>query len=200
MANLLLMAEFACNNAKNASTSHILFKHNCEYQLRVLFDNETNSCRKSHSANELAEELIQLIEICYQNLLHRQEMQKKTYNKALKNNSYTSSENIRLNKKYIKMKQNQKHENEFFSPFYILNIVRKQAHQLELLTKQKIYNIFDVSQLDEGITLRKRQVIKLPKPEKEFELGNNKKYKVESIVNSAVYDKEAESYMPNQVF
>ena len=32
-AKLLLMAEFAYNNAKNASTGHILFKLNCEYHL-----------------------------------------------------------------------------------------------------------------------------------------------------------------------
>ncbi len=35
----------------------------------------------------------------------------------------------------------------------------------------------------------------LLKPEKKFEAGNNKKYKVKSIVNSTVYDKEAESQL-----
>ncbi len=33
----------------------------------------------------------------------------------------------------------------------------------------------------------------LPELEKEFEVGNNKKYQVKSIINSIVYGKKAES-------
>ncbi len=36
----------------------------------------------------------------------------------------------------------------------------------------------------------------LPKPEKEFEIGDNKKYEVEAIINSAVYSQLANDQMP----
>ncbi len=48
------MAEFAYNNAKNASTGHILFELNCGYHLRVSFKDDVNPRSRSRSANELA--------------------------------------------------------------------------------------------------------------------------------------------------
>ena len=35
-----------------------------------------------------------------------------------------------------------------------------------------------------------------PKPEPKFDAGNNKEYKVEAIIDSAVYAKEAERHLP----
>ncbi len=69
-ARLLPMAEFAYNNIKNVNTSHILFELNYGYYLKVSFKEDVNLHSRSHSANELAEELRELMEICYQNLLH----------------------------------------------------------------------------------------------------------------------------------
>ncbi len=68
------MAEFTYNNAKNASTSYTPFKFNCGYRLRILFEDKNNPHSRSCSANKLAEELRELIEICYQNLFHVQEL------------------------------------------------------------------------------------------------------------------------------
>ncbi len=58
------MAEFTYNNTKNASTGHIPFKLNCSYHLRVFFEDDVNSRSRSRSANKLAEELKELIEVC----------------------------------------------------------------------------------------------------------------------------------------
>ncbi len=69
-ARLLPMAEFAYNNAKNASTGHTLFEFNCGYHPRVSFKEDVNPRSRSCLASELAEELRELIEICCQNLLH----------------------------------------------------------------------------------------------------------------------------------
>ena len=68
------MAEFAYNNAKNTSTSHILFKFNSGYYLRVFFEEHINLCSRSYSANKLAKELRELMEVCCQNLLYIQEL------------------------------------------------------------------------------------------------------------------------------
>ena len=64
------MAEFAWNNAKNTSTSYILFELNLSYYPKVLFENDDDLCSRSRFAEKLAKKLRELIEICYQNLLY----------------------------------------------------------------------------------------------------------------------------------
>ncbi len=64
------MAEFAYNNTKNTSTNHTLFELDCGYHPRVFFKKDVNPRSRSHSTNELAEELKELIEVCWQNLLY----------------------------------------------------------------------------------------------------------------------------------
>ncbi len=64
------MAEFAYNNAKNASTSHTLFKPNCSYYPKVSFKKDVDLRLRSRFTNKLAEELKELIKVCYQNLLY----------------------------------------------------------------------------------------------------------------------------------
>ena len=73
-ARLLPMAEFAYNNAKNASTGHTPFELNCGFHPRVSFEDDVDPRSRSRSANELAKELRELIEICQQNLLHAQKL------------------------------------------------------------------------------------------------------------------------------
>ena len=75
------MVKFAHNNAKNASTSHTPFKLNYGYYPKVFFKEDVDPCSKSRSANKLAKELKELIEVCCQNLLHAQELQKRAYDK-----------------------------------------------------------------------------------------------------------------------
>lgn len=76
-------------------------------------------------------------------------------------------------------------------------IAMLQAYKLELPTKWKIHNVFYISLLEQDIT-RKRQVNQnnthvLLELEREFEAGNNKKYKVESIIDSVIYGKKAKN-------
>ncbi len=71
---LLPMAEFAYNNAKNASTGHILFELNCGYHSKVSFKEDFDPRLRSRSANKLVEELREWIEVCCQNLFHAQEL------------------------------------------------------------------------------------------------------------------------------
>ncbi len=129
------MAEFAYNNAKNTSISHTPFELNCDYNPKVLFKEDLKPYLRSWSTDKLAEELRKLMEVCYQSLLHVQELQKKVYNKEVKPCSYASSEKIWLNSKYIKTKQNKKLEKKFFRPFQVLHVVGKQAYKLDLSTK-----------------------------------------------------------------
>ncbi len=98
------MAEFAYNNTKDASTGHISFELNCRFHPWVLFKEDVDLRSRSHSANELANKLRELIEVCYQNLFYTQELQKRVYNKGVKNHSYILGKKVWLNSKYIKAK------------------------------------------------------------------------------------------------
>ena len=53
-ARLLPMAEFAYNNAKNASTGYTPFELNCGYHPRVSYEEDVDPCSKSKLANDLA--------------------------------------------------------------------------------------------------------------------------------------------------
>ena len=101
-----------------------------------------------------------------------------------------------MNSKYIKTKQNRKLEAKFFGLFQILHAVGKQAFKLDLPTKWKIHNVFHVSLLEQNTT-RKGRINKLfLELEPEFDAGDNKKYEVKAIIDSAVYAKEAEGHLP----
>ena len=53
-----------------------------------------------------------------------------------------------------------------------------------------------MSLLKQDIT-RKEQMNELfSEPDPEFDVGNNKKYKVEVIIDSAIYAKKAKKYLP----
>ncbi len=197
-ARLLPIAEFAYNNAKNASTGHTPFKLNCDYHPRISFKEDVDPRLRSRSANELAEELRELIEVCCQNLLHAQELHKRAHDKGVKSRSYAPGKKVWLNSKYIKMKRNKKLENKFFGPFRVLHAVGKQAYKLELPMKWKIHDVFYVLLLEQDTTRKGRVDKALPEPEKkfEFEVGDNKEYEIEAIIDSAVYGQQANDQIP----
>ena len=60
--------------------------------------------------------------------------------------------------------------------------------------KWKIHNVFHISLLEQNTT-KKGQVDNkaLPEPEKKFEMGDDKKYEVEIIIDSMMYSQQANS-------
>ena len=73
-AQLLLMAEFAYNNAKNASIGHTPFELNCRYHPWVSYKKDLDLCSNSKTAEELSSKLQNLMAVCQQNLHHAQEL------------------------------------------------------------------------------------------------------------------------------
>ena len=142
------MAEFAYNNAKNVSTGHTPFELNCGYHLRISYEEEVNSQSKSKSVNKLSAELEELMIVCYENLHHAQELQKRAHNKRVKPWSYIFGDKVWLNSKYIKTKHNRKLEAKFFGPFRVFHFVREQVYKLVLLTKWRIHDVFHISLLE----------------------------------------------------
>ena len=82
------MAEFAYNNAKNASTGHTLFELNCGYYLYVSYEEDVDPHSKSKSADELSAELNELITFCRKILYYAQKLQKQAQDKSIKPRSY----------------------------------------------------------------------------------------------------------------
>ena len=73
-ARLLLMAKFAYNNTKNASTGYTPFKLNCEYHPWVSYEEDIDPCFKSKSADKLSAKLQELMSVCQKNIHHAQEL------------------------------------------------------------------------------------------------------------------------------
>ncbi len=57
------MAEFAYNNAKNASTGHTPFELNCGYHPRASYEEDVDPRSQSKSAAELATKLRELMTV-----------------------------------------------------------------------------------------------------------------------------------------
>ena len=147
-ARLLLMTEFAYNNAKNANTSHIFFELNYAYHPQMSYKEEINSRSKSKSADKLSAELREPMIVCWENLHHAQELQKQAHDEGVKPRNYTLSVKIWLNSKYIKTKHNRNLEIKFFGPFRVLHPIGKQVYKLELPKKWRIHDVFYVSLLE----------------------------------------------------
>lgn len=98
-----------------------------------------------------------------------------------------------LNSKYIKIKKNRKPEKKLFGLFSIFYVVRKQAYKLK-----DIRCISRVTAKQD--TRKKRRVNELskdiPKPEREFETGNNEEYEVKAIISYAIYGQETNGQIP----
>ena len=118
-ARLLSMTKFAYNNAKNASTGHTPFELNCGYHPCVSYKEDIDLCSKSKSADELSNELRELMTICQENLQHAQELQKRAHNKGTKPRIYAPGDKVWLNSKYIKTKRNRKLKAKFFGLFRV---------------------------------------------------------------------------------
>ena len=69
-AKLLLMAEFAYNNARNASTSHTPFELNYGYHSWVLYKEDVDPHSQFKSIDKLSTEFRELMIVCRENLHH----------------------------------------------------------------------------------------------------------------------------------
>ena len=147
-ARLLLIAEFAYNNAKHASMGYTPFELNYRYHSHVLYKEKVDPRSRFKVANELTKELRNLMATCKKNLQHAQELQKRAYDKGIKPKSYIPSKKVWLNSKYIKTKCNWKLEAKFFGPFRVLHLVRSQAYKLELPKQWRIHDVFYISLLE----------------------------------------------------
>ena len=176
-ARLLPMAEFAYNNAKNASIGFTSFKLNCGYHSCVSYKKDLDPRSQSKTVEILSSELPNLMAACQQNLHHAQLLQKQAHNKVANPQSYAPDNKVWLSRKYLKTKQNRKLEAKFLGLFQVLHLVGKQAYKLELPKKWRIHNVFQVLLLEQNTT-KKGPVNDM---QLEFETSNDKEYEVNGI-------------------
>ena len=88
------MAEFAYNNAKNASTCHTLFELNCGYSPGVSYEEDINLRSKSKSADKLSAKLRELMTVCQQNPYPAQKLQKQALDKGVKPKNYAPGDKV----------------------------------------------------------------------------------------------------------
>ena len=88
------MAEFAYNNAKNASTSYMPFELNYGYYPWMSYEEEVDPRSNLKSADELSAELRELMIVCRENLHHPQELQKQAHNKGVNLRSYAPDDKV----------------------------------------------------------------------------------------------------------
>ena len=93
-ARLLPMAEFAYNNAKNASTGYTPFELNCGYHPRVSYEEDIDPRFKCKSANDLANDPKELMAVYQENLQHAQDLQKQAHDKGTKSKSYAPGDKV----------------------------------------------------------------------------------------------------------
>ena len=93
-AKLLPIAEFAYNNAKNASIGYTLFELNCDFHPRSSYEEDIDPCSKSKTADQLVIELHTLISMCKKNLRYAQELQKRYHNNHPKLWSYAPGDKV----------------------------------------------------------------------------------------------------------
>ena len=76
----------------------------------------------------------------------------------------------------------------------MFHLVGKQTYKLKLPRKWKIHNLFHLSLLEQDNIKKERmnKFVELPK----FDKGDNKKYKMGTIQDNAVYTKETNKHLP----
>ena len=158
-ARFLLMAEFAYNNVKNASTGHTHFELNHGYHPQVSYEKDVDPRSQSKSVDKYSAKLREFIIVCQENLNHAQELQKRAHNKGVKLQSYAPGKKVWLNSKYIKTKRNQKLEIKFFGPFQVFHPIGKQVYKLELPRNWRIHDVFYMLLLEQNTTRKGREFL-----------------------------------------
>ena len=144
----LPMAEFAYNNAINASTGMSPFMAMQGYSPRMSFEEHADPKAKSKSGQEHAKDLEELMKVLKDNLKNAQEQQAKYHDKRHVFKQYKLGDYVWLNGKNIRTKRNKKLEWKAFGPFKIIKVIGEknpQAYRLELPKRWRIHNVFHVS-------------------------------------------------------
>lgn len=185
-ARLLKMAQFACNNAVNASTNETPFRmllgYNPDFQVRAP---EEALKKEAPSAEERVIHLQNIREEASRKLRIAQETQQKSYNKNHKPKDFEVGTLVSLSTKNIRFKAKEKKLSpRRIGPFRILAKIGAQAYRIALPEKySRLHNVFSVSLL-EPWNSRNKDDSRMPMPE----LEDEEEWEVEEIRDERTFD------------
>jgi nitrogen regulatory protein PII-like uncharacterized protein len=186
--NLLRSAEFACNNAANATTGVSPFQALMGYSpdFRQRFEGET-----SHEEVPAASARIEKLEALRQKLQEHwrkaSETMTKHYNKDHIPMQFKKGDLVGLSTRNLRLKGSRKLAPRFIGPFRVLQTIGEQAYRLSLPQQyDRIHNVFHVSLLEPWRNLHGKDDEPLPMPELEEE----DEYEVEEVRDEKLIEGE----------
>jgi hypothetical protein len=176
---LLKSAEFACNNAINATTGYSPFQALLGYSpdFRQRFEDEP-SLREVPAAAARVEKLEKLRTKLKNHWRNAVESMTKHYNKDHKPLTLRKGSLVGLSTKNLKLKGSKKLTPRFIGPFRITETIGQQAYRLSLPKQySRIHNVFHVSLLEPWRKSHSIDAESMPMPQ----LEDEEEYEVEEV-------------------
>ena len=196
-ADLLPLAEFAYNNAQNASTKMSPFYANYGYHPRYTVKVNNSALQMNPASAAYAKKLKEIHDQARANLQEAQLYQKRYYDQHTKEiPSFQVGDSVWLLRKNISTtRPSQKLEVRRLGPFKILKVVgeSKLAYRLELPPHYKIHPVFHISLLEpyKENTIPGRE----QPPPPPVAIDNNLEYVVHQILDSRIHHGKLQYYV-----
>lgn len=185
--SLLRTAEFACNNAKNATTGmspfQALLGYSPDFHIRIEDDAPSGEVPAATARIQKLGELRQKLEKHWQNTT---EAQAKYYNSRHKPMEFQRGDLVLLSTKNLKLKKPaRKLAPRFIGPFRVLDRIGQQAYRLALPNQYaRIHNVFHVSLLEPWTNRDQNSVEQMPMPQ----LEDDGEWEVEEVKGERRFD------------
>ena len=121
------------------------------------------------------------------------------HNKYIKKQSYRPGYSVWWSGKQIRTKKNPKFEHKYLGPFKVVETVGKQEYKFKLPAKWRIYPVFYVSLLKKNV-IKKEALVQKIADQLEFKEGEHPEHKIDSIIDSMVFAKEAIDGRPPELY
>jgi len=185
----LALAEFAYNNAKQASTKVSPFLLNTGRHPTLPISIEQTTVP---AAEDMVERINNLIHIAQENLKKAQESQAKYANQRCREETFEPGDQVLLSTQHIeadgqRKRPSKKLQPRFIGPYKIIQEISPVAYKLELPPHLKIHPVFHVSLLQRYKANDERlfpdRVILPPPP---IEVNNEEEFEVEAILDKRI--------------
>lgn len=179
-AGLLPMAEFACNNAVNASTKASPFFANYGFHPSANFS-PPRTAINSEAGHSMVERLKAIHSFLRSEIRYAQDAQAEQANKSRLPATFRVGQKVWLNRKHIDTcRPMRKLDQLRLGPFTITESINNKAFRLDLPASMKIHDVFHPSLLDPHIPSDiPGRVISPPPP---VQVDQHEEYEVEAIL------------------
>ena len=185
----LTAAEFACNNAPNASTSMLPFKINYGREPLNPYSTITDIPDHIPATHDFIEQITNATKIAHDSLVIAKANQEKNANKYRRDVQFEVNDQVLLSSAHIHLasqatRPSKKLQHQFIGPYTIIQKISPVAYKLELPDTLKIHPVFHVSILrlyrtPDSIAHHPLQ----PPPPDPVTINDAEEFKVDKILN-----------------